>query len=419
MIEGNALRAGLHPTDPPPDVCDVAIVGGGIIGLAVARALATASPRLRIAILEAEPMLAAHQSSHNSGVIHAGIYYEPGSLKATLCREGRELMYDFCAQHDVAVEKCGKLIVATDETELPGLRNLQRRAEANQVPGLRWLGGDELTEIEPHARGLAALHSPDTGIVDYAAVAAALCEDVRQRGHTVTVSCRVDRLRRTGAKVVVHHEKGALQARHVVACAGAWSDRLAVSSGAPRDPRIVPFRGAYLLIRQERRHLVKGLIYPVPDPRLPFLGIHLSRHIDGSVSIGPTALMVGARDAYKLTRLRGTDVWSTLSWPGSWKLAWRFRSTAASQLRQAARPTRVVRDAQSYVPELRMDDVVDGPAGVRAQALGRDGRLVEDFVFYETEWATHLRNAPSPAATSSLAIARRIAERIVGRLGAT
>jgi 2-hydroxyglutarate dehydrogenase len=417
MTETVVNAPSLTPRDPVPEDCDVAIVGGGILGLAVARELALRQPDLHVAVLEAEERLAAHQTGHNSGVIHAGIYYPPGSLKATLCVEGRRRMYEFCADHGIAAERCGKLIVATTADEVPGLRELQRRGQENGVPGLRWLGGEHIADIEPHAVGVAALHSPDTGIVDYTAVSVALADDVRRAGHTITTGCRVTHLASARPGAVVHHAQGSTRARHVVACAGAWSDRLATASGAPDEPRIVPFRGAYQLIRPERSHLVRGLIYPVPDPTLPFLGVHLTRHVDGSVSIGPTALMVGARDAYRVTKLRGPDLWDTIRWPGSWKLAWRYRHTACTQLRDALLPSAVVRAASQYVPELRAADAVPGPAGIRAQALDRSGQLVEDFVFYETEWCTQLRNAPSPAATSSLAIAARVAGRVLPHLG--
>jgi (S)-2-hydroxyglutarate dehydrogenase len=400
------------PRDPVPAACDVLVVGGGILGLAVADELGRRRPDLRVAVVEAAPRLAAHQTGHNSGVVHAGIYYPPGSLKAELCAEGRERLYAFCAEHGIPAPRVGKLIVAATAAEVPALRELERRARANGVPELRWLGPDGLRDVEPHARGVAALHSPTTGVVDYVAVAAALAAAVRARGHTVTTGCRVERI--DGGTVV--HAQGRTTARHVVACAGAWSDRLAVASGAPADPRIVPFRGGYLLLRPERASLVRGLIYPVPDPRLPFLGVHLSRHVDGSVSIGPTALMVGARDAYRLRTVRPADVWSTVSWPGAWRLAWRFRRTAAAQVHRALSTAAVVADAARYVPDLTRDDVRPGPAGVRAQALGRDGTLVEDFLISETGAATHLRNAPSPAATSSLAIARRVGERVLARL---
>jgi L-2-hydroxyglutarate oxidase len=376
-------------SEPPAEV-DVAVVGAGIIGLAVARELRGRRPRLRIAVLEREDRIAAHQTGHNSGVIHAGIYYAPGSLKAKLCVEGAAELYRFCDEHEVPVERCGKLIVARDESEVPALEELERRGRANEVPGLRRLGAEELREIEPHCRGVAALHSPETGVVDFAAVAGALARDVE-----VFTNCGIDGMQ----DGVLRHGYGATKARFTIFCAGVWADRLAVQAGADPDPRIVPFRGAYLLLKPERRELVRSLIYPVPDASLPFLGVHLSRHIDGEVSLGPTAL---------LSRKR---LGSTLAWPGTWRLFRRWWRTGLTEIGHALSRRALARAASDYVPELRPGDFRPGFAGVRAQALGRDGKLVDDFVFSETERALHVRNAPSPAGTSSLAIARLIADR--------
>jgi len=374
----------------PPAEVDVAVVGAGIIGLAVARELRSRHPDARIAVLEREDRIATHQTGRNSGVIHAGIYYARGSLKAKLCVEGAAELYRFCDEHDVPVRRSGKLIVARGEPELPALDELERRGRANRVPGLRRLGGDELREIEPHCRGVAALHSPATGVVDFAAVARALAREV-----DVFPSCGVE-----GARAgVLRHRHGETRARFTVFCAGLWADRLAVQAGADPDPRIVPFRGAYLVLKPERRDLVRSLIYPVPDASLPFLGVHLSRHIDGEVSLGPTALLAPDR------------LGSTLSWPGSWRLFRRFWRTGVRELHHAVSRRALARAATGYVPELTAADFRRGFVGVRAQALGRDGKLVDDFVFSETERALHVRNAPSPAGTSSLAIARLIADR--------
>lgn len=396
---------------------DLAVVGAGILGLATARELLARRPGLRLAVLEREQRVAAHQSGHSSGVVHAGIYYRPGSLKARLCVEGARLLYEYCEQRGIPVERCGKLIVAVSDEELPRLEELERRGRANGVAGLRRLASEELGEVEPHARGLAGLHSPDTGIVDFAAVTRALADDVREAGGTVATGCGVRGIVAGGGRIELTHSRGVIAARHAVFCAGAWADRLAVAAGAPPDPRIVPFRGAYLRLRPERRELVRAQIYPVPDPDLPFLGAHLSRTIGGEVLLGPTALLAGARDAYRLRTLRGRDLAQTLAWPGTWRLARRWWRTGLRELRAAASRRALVAELARYVPELGPADVLPGPAGVRAQALGRDGRLIDDFAVSETERALHVRNAPSPAATSSLALARLIADRAEAALG--
>jgi 2-hydroxyglutarate dehydrogenase len=393
----------------PPN--DVAIVGAGILGLAVAREMLVRHPGLSVRVLEREDRVGAHQTGHNSGVVHAGIYYEPGSLKARLCVEGARDLYAFCERHDVPVERCGKVIVALGADELPGLDELERRGRANGVPGLRRLDRAGLREIEPHAAGVAALHSPGTGIVDFPAVARALAAEVAQRGGSVDLGHELIGVDSRARDVVLRTGAGDVAARHAVFCAGAWADRLAVAAGAPADPRIVPFRGAYLRVRPERRGLVRSLIYPVPDPSLPFLGVHLTRHIDGDVLLGPTALMVGARDAYRLGHVRAGDLAATLAWPGTWRMARRWWRTGLHEARLAAGRRAFVRAAQRYVPDLTAADVLPGPSGVRAQALGRDGALIDDFAFSHTGRALHVRNAPSPAATSSLAIARLIADR--------
>jgi 2-hydroxyglutarate dehydrogenase len=394
-----------------PGRADLAVVGAGILGLAVARELLRRDPARRVVVLEREQQIGFHQTGHNSGVIHAGIYYAPGSLKAQLCVEGARELYAFCEEHAIAHERCGKVIVATEPGELAALDELERRGRANGVPDLKRLDAAGLARVEPHARGLAALHSPHTGIADFAAVARALAQEVRESGGEVVTGCGVTGVQTGDRSIRLVHERGALEAGHAVFCAGGWSDRLAVAAGADPDPRIVPFRGAYLRLRADRRHLVRGLIYPVPDPTLPFLGVHLSKHTSGDVLIGPTALLAGARDAYPLRRVRARDVADTLRWPGTWRMVRRWWRTGTIEMRHAASRRAFVRAAARYVPELRAGDVEPAFAGVRAQALARDGRLVDDFVFSETDRALHVRNAPSPAATSSLAIARLIADR--------
>jgi L-2-hydroxyglutarate oxidase len=389
----------------PPRRCDFVVVGGGILGLAVSRELLARHPGANLCVLEREHRLAAHQTSHSSGVIHAGIYYAPGSLKARLCVEGARRLYAYCDERGIEARKNGKLIIATDPSELPRLDELERRGRENGVPGLRRVGPDEIAEVEPHARGVAALHSPETGVVDFGRVAAAFAADVEAAGGIIATGCEVRALKPAPGAVTVEHRSGSIETGLVVSCVGAWSDRLAVAAGAPPEPRIVPFRGAYLRLRPERRDLVRASIYPVPDPELPFLGGHLTRGVDDEVLLGPSALMVAARDAYRLGRVRAGDLASNLTWPGTWRLVRRFWRTGLTELRHAASRREFVADLRRFVPELEVGDVLPAFAGIRAQALDRDGRLVDDFVVHRTERAVHVRNAPSPAATSSLALA--------------
>ena len=394
----------------PPATCDVVVIGGGILGLAVARELLVRRLEARVCVLEREDRLAAHQTSHSSGVIHAGIYYAPGSLKARLCVEGARLLYDYCERQEIRVRRNGKLIVAASESELPELDELERRGHENQVPGLTRVDADWIREIEPHAQGLSALHSPATGVVDFAEVARALARDVEDTGGLVATAAGVRGLLPGARSIDVEHEQGRTEASFVVACAGAWADRLAVAAGAPPEPRIVPFRGGYLYLRPERRDLVRGSIYPVPDPELPFLGGHLTRAIDGQVMLGPSALMVGARDAYRTGRVRTRDLASNVGWAGTWRLAARHWRTGLREIRRAASRRSFLADLRRLVPELDTRDVIPGPSGVRAQAVDRDGTLVDDFIVHRTERALHVRNAPSPAATSSLALAGLIVD---------
>ena len=375
------------------------MVGGGILGLAVARELIGRRPGKSVCVLEREHRVGAHQTGHNSGVIHSGIYYTPGSLKAQLCVEGAARLYAYCEERGIPFERCGKLIVATAERELGGLDELERRGRANRVEGLRRVDAEGIRELEPHVTGTAGLHCAATGIVDFEAVARGLAEDLLAAGGTIATGCEVHELSAGARTLRVGHSGGVLEAGHAVCCAGAWSDRLAVASGADPDPRVVPFRGAYLKLVPERRRLVRSLVYPVPDPSLPFLGVHLTRRIDGEVLVGPTALL-------------GTSgLARTLAWPGTWRMFRRWWRTGARELRQAAFRSALVAEAARYLPELRRSDVSPAFAGVRAQAVARDGRLLDDFAFSTTERALHVRNAPSPAATSSLAIAARVADR--------
>jgi (S)-2-hydroxyglutarate dehydrogenase len=378
---------------------DFVVVGGGILGLAVARELSIRWPDRGLAVLEREAHVGTGQTGANSGVIHAGIYYKPGSLKARLCVTGARELYSYCEQHSVPHERCGKLIIARNPGEVARLDELERRGRENGVTGLRRIDADELKHVEPHARGVAALDSPSTGIVDFASVARSMAAGLVDRGAEVVTSCGIEDVRVEGRRVVLRHSQGETRAGFAVFCAGAAADRLAVRAGASPDPRIVPFKGTYMYLRPERSHLVKSLIYPVPDPSLPFLGVHLSRHIDGRVSLGPSALL-WPRDA------------GDVIWPGTLRMARRWWRTGRAELRHALRKETFAAAAAHYVPELRPEDFEGGFSGVRAQAVGRDGRLVDDFVVSETPRALHVRNAPSPAATSALALARLICDRV-------
>jgi (S)-2-hydroxyglutarate dehydrogenase len=394
-----------------PARSDLTIVGGGIVGLAVARELARRFPSSSVCVLERETELGQHQTGHNSGVIHAGVYYKPGSAKARLCVQGAAELYRYCEDHEIPHERCGKLILATSPAELPRLEELERRATLNGVEGLRRLDADGIREFEPHARGVAGLYCPSTGIVDFHTVATAYANDLLESGGTLVRACEVRAVEPRGRGLRLLHTHGFTDTAHAIFCGGAWSDRLATAAGADRDPRIVPFLGSYLRLTSERRSLVKSLIYPVPDPSLPFLGVHFTRRIDGEVLIGPTALLAGARDARHPARLRRKDLSDTLSWPGSWRMFARWWRTGLTELHHATSRSALVRDAARYVPEITAKDVKPSFTGVRAQAVARNGDLVDDFVFSATDRALHVRNAPSPAATASLAIAREIADR--------
>ena len=396
-----------------PPRFDVAVVGAGILGLAVAREVRRRHPNLSIVILERESDVAQHQTGHNSGVIHSGIYYKPGSLKAQLCVEGQQLMYEFCDEHHVRYERCGKLIVALTDKELPGLDELERRGVANNVPGLTRLTAEQIAEVEPNCRGVAALHLPNTGIVNYYEVCQALASELLAGGVEIRLSTAVISLHRIGGDTHVQTSRGLLTAGYVISCAGLWSDRLAVDDGAPKDPMIVPFRGAYLTLKPSDTPVVRGLVYPVPDPELPFLGVHVTRLIGGETVLGPTAMLVLARDGYRETTIRLRDLLDIVGWVGSWKMARRFWRTGVNEILMALWRDRLLRAAAAYVPAVGQLGFERGvTAGVRAQALGRDGALVDDFVLSETAGGLHVRNAPSPAATSSLALARVIVDRV-------
>ncbi|MFB4297053.1 L-2-hydroxyglutarate oxidase [Actinomadura sp. NTSP31] len=386
----------------------VGVVGAGILGLAIARRLTRTRPDMKVTVLDKEARVAAHQTGHNSGVAHAGLYYAPGSLKATLCRRGIGLLKDYCAEKGLPYEECGKLVVARDAGEIGPLEEIERRAAANGVPGLRRLTGAELREIEPHAAGVAALHSPTTAIVDFPAVARAFAADVTDGGGEVRLGFDVVRLGRAGGRVRVGSPDEELLFDLLIVCAGLQSDRVARLAGDSPDPAIVPFRGEYYRLVPSRTGLVRGLIYPVPDPRYPFLGVHFTRRVDGGVDVGPNAVLALAREGYRRRDVRPADLWETLRSPGFRHLARRHWRTGAKELYGSAVKRAFVAQARGFVPELTADDVVAAPAGVRAQAVDPDGSLVDDFRIGRIGPVVTVRNAPSPAATSSLAIAEHI-----------
>lgn len=393
-----------------------AVVGGGILGAATARRLLQLRPDASVTLLEKEPVLAEHQTGHNSGVVHAGLYYTPGSLKARLCRRGVGLLQDFCAEHTLAYDECGKVLVALNGMEKSRLADIKQRAVANGVPGVRELDAAQLAGIEPHVTGVAGLHSPHTAIVDYAAVTRAMAKDIAAAGGTVRTSFEVTGLRQDGHQTVITGSGGQEErADRVVLCAGLQSDRVAALAGDEPDPRIVPFRGEYYLLRPERRNLVRGLIYPVPDPRHPFLGVHLTPRVDGEVMVGPNAVLALAREGYGWSRISARDLRDAVGWPGFRRFAARHWRTGAAEMLGSLSKQRFIGAARRYVPELTTADVVPGPRGVRAQALDADGSLVDDFRISRRGSVLSVRNAPSPAATSSLAIAEYIVDTLLER----
>lgn len=391
---------------------DVVVVGAGIVGLAVANEIARRRPDASVAVLERERQVAAHQTSHSSGVIHSGLYYEPGSLKARLTRRGVDQLYAYCGARGIETPARGKLVIATRDRELAALERLTERAAANGVPDVRLLGAAEIVSIEPHAAGIAALHSPTTGVVDFARVARALAEDLERAGHAVTTGAEVVELVPERGGVTVRHAQGSLRAGQVVCCAGLWSDRLARISGGRADPRIVPIRGAFARLRPERAHLVRSLIYPVPDPELPFLGVHLTRDAHSTVLAGPTALPSLARAAYRLRDASARDLADAASWPGTARMLWRNRRHAAGELRRTVSRRALAADVRRLVPEIGPGDLEPASAGIRAQAIDRGGNLLDDFAFERQGRILHVRNAPSPAATAALAIAEHVADEL-------
>jgi L-2-hydroxyglutarate oxidase len=388
-----------------------AVVGGGIIGTAVARRLLAERPDAEVTVLEKEDRLAAHQTGRNSGVVHAGLYYEPGSLKATLCRRGVSLLREFCAEKGLPYEEIGKVLVALDGAEEERLGAIAERARANGVPGVRVIDRAELHELEPHVAGIAALHSPTTAIVDYVAVTEQLAEEARKAGATVRTGFEVAGLRSTGGEVVVTSTAGEeVVVDRVVLCSGLQVDRLARLAGDDDAPRIVPFRGEYYALRPDKRALVNGLVYPVPDPRYPFLGVHLTPRVDGEVLVGPNAVLALAREGYRWRDVSPTELAAIVRFPGFRRFAKQHWRTGLAEMRGSLSKRAYTAAARRYVPELTVEDMVPATAGIRAQALESDGSLVDDFRITRRGAVVAVRNAPSPAATSSLAIAEHLVE---------
>jgi L-2-hydroxyglutarate oxidase len=389
---------------------DVAIIGGGIIGLAVALEITKRFPRLRLLLLEKEDRVGQHQSGHNSGVIHSGIYYKPGSLKAKLCVEGARAMVEFCRTHGISHRVCGKVIVATSTEEFPRLEELRRRGEANGLTGVQSIGPEQLREIEPHASGLRALVVPSTGITDYAEVCAKYAELIQTQGGTILTSTAVKGLRTLAREIMIETNGPAFSTTYLINCAGLFSDRISRMAGEEPAVMIVPFRGEYYDLIPERSSLVRALIYPVPDPRFPFLGAHFTRRVNGGVDAGPNAVLALRREGYRPTDFSLNDLGSSLAFPGFWRMAARYWRSGLDEFRRSFSKPAFVRALQRLVPEIRDQDLVPGSSGVRAQALRRDGTFVDDFQLVPSRNMMHVLNVPSPAATASLLIARAIVD---------
>ena len=390
---------------------DIAIIGGGIVGLATAHEITRRYPGHSVIVLEKEGALAHHQTGHNSGVIHSGVYYKPGSAKARTCTRGGALLRQFCDENAVRYDECGKIIVARDQSEIPMLEELHRRATANGVPRLALLSREELREVEPHATGLRALHVPTAAIVDYRKVSEALAQRITEAGGRLQIGAGVTAIREMADEIVLQTHAGEVRARTYIACAGLHSDRIVQLSGTRPDAKIVPFRGEYFELVPERHHLVRGLIYPVPDPRFPFLGVHFTRVIDNGVEAGPNAVLALAREGYRKRDINFRDLVETITYPGFWKLLGRHWQTAAGEVFRSLSKAAFVKALATLVPEITERDLVRAPAGVRAQALLPSGLLVDDFLIVEKPRSLHVCNAPSPAATASLAIAEEIVTR--------
>ena len=396
---------------------NVIIIGGGAVGLGVALEITRRFPRQKLLLVEKEDKVARHQSGHNSGVIHSGVYYKPGSLKARLCVAGAAAMVEFCREHGIPHNVCGKVIVATGEEELPRLEELRKRGEANGLTGLRPIGCEELRELEPHASGLQALLVPSTGVTDYALVCEKYAQLIVANGGTVRTSVAVTGIKRSSQEIVVETSTGAFATSSVINCAGLYSDRIARMAGDDPGIMIVPFRGEYYDLTPERASLVRALIYPVPDPRFPFLGVHFTRRITGRVDAGPNAVLALAREGYRHSDISARDLASSLAFPGFWRMAGKHWRNALGEWHRSLSKRAFVRALQRLLPEIRESDLVPGGSGVRAQALKPDGALVDDFQFVPSGKLLHVLNVPSPAATASLVIGKTIVDTAAASLG--
>jgi L-2-hydroxyglutarate oxidase len=394
---------------------DTIIVGGGIVGLATALQLLRASPECRLLLLEKENQLGMHQTSHNSGVIHSGLYYKPGSLKAKNCIEGYRLLLDFCQTEGIPHDICSKIVVATREEELPRLEELRRRGEANGLAGLRTLAPAEIREIEPHCTGIKGLFVPQTGIVNFQRVAEKYAEKVRELGGEILLGQQVEHIVQTTGGIEVSGIRGSWSAKKLVTCAGLYSDRVARNTDPLLPLRITPFRGEYYMLKPEARKLVRNLIYPVPDPAFPFLGVHFTRMINGDVECGPNAVFAFAREGYKKTDFNLRDTMESLAWPGFWTATRKYWRAGLGEFHRSISKAAFVNALQRLIPEITSEHLVPGGTGVRAQACDRDGRLLDDFFFVENKGTIHVCNAPSPAATASLAIGASIARMVAGK----
>ncbi|MBM3177897.1 MAG: L-2-hydroxyglutarate oxidase [Bacteroidetes bacterium] len=398
-------------------IYDVVIVGGGITGLATALRLQKQKPGLKIAVLEKEGKVAMHQTGNNSGVIHSGIYYKPGSLKAQNCIRGYQMLIDFCTEHQVPFERCGKIIVATDEKEKPLLETIYVRGGANGLSGLKKLSAGELKEYEPHVAGIEGIFVPQTGIVDYRLVSEKYAALIVRNGAKLVMETKALSIIKNGVTSIVKTTKGDFETRLVVSCAGLYSDKLANMTGEGKDVKIVPFRGEYYKLKKEKEYLVKNLIYPVPDPNFPFLGVHFTRMAKGGVEAGPNAVLAFSREGYKKSDINLGELTETLLWPGFQKVAAKYWKTGLGEMYRSFSKAAFTKALQKLIPEIQQDDLVDGGAGVRAQACDRTGGLVDDFLIYESDRAIHITNAPSPAATSSLSIGETVAGMALKRIG--
>ncbi len=392
---------------------DIAIIGGGIIGLATAYQLTRLHPGKKIVVLEKEKTLAVHQTGHNSGVLHSGIYYRPGSLKAINCREGKLAMERFCTEHGIDYDICGKVIVATEEKELPALDMIYERGQANEVK-CEVIGPERMRELEPHARGIKAIYVPETGIVDYQQVCERMAQQITGHGAEIVKAAKVQSMQVSSGAVILETTAGTFQSTYVVNCAGLYSDKVTAMSQKP-EVRIVPFRGEFYKLEPEAHHLCRNLIYPVPDPAFPFLGVHFTRMIDGSVECGPNAVLALAREGYRKTDIHLPELLQTLTYPAFWKIALRYWRVGAGEMWRSLSKRAFVRALQRLVPEIRLEHLQTAPAGIRAQALAPDGQLVDDFFIQETEHVVNVCNAPSPAATASLNIGRLVTEKLAAR----